>query len=124
MTPQDFNDWDSFVTAVLTIPVKAQQADGLAIYYPGFSSIGLTVVVVKHYTGPEPVGKGLFHASIQLIEWSSPPNMSIVQTVAAQKADVPDTTVPQPTDPRVAAAAQARDAAYQAAFPNGGGSTF
>jgi hypothetical protein len=86
-TPQDFTEWDAFVRAVLSIDSGAQQADGLSIQYPGFSSIGLTVVVVKHWTPIMHVGDGLYQVTVSLIEWSPPPAVSIVATVASTSED-------------------------------------
>lgn len=86
-TAADFTAWDAFVAAVLTIDEGAQQADGLAIYYPAFSSIGLTVVVVEDWTPPEHMGEGLYHVTVKLCEWSQPPAASIVSTVASTSPD-------------------------------------
>lgn len=101
-TDADFKAWDYFCTQVLAIPPKAQQEYGLAIYYPAFSSIGLTTVVVAHYLAPEHVGKGLYHTSIDLIEWQKPPPASVVASVASTKPDQ-NPPGPRPQDPRVAA---------------------
>jgi hypothetical protein len=104
LTAQDFTDWDNFVQAVLSIPEQNQQASGLAIYHPSFSSIGLTTVVVKHYTGPEEQKAGLYFATIAFIEWAQPPAQSIVATVATTAPDQDDNTaagVPPQTDPTV-----------------------
>ena len=80
-TDQDFINWDNFVERVLSITPAKQSVSGLTIYYPGFASIGLTAVVVKDYSPPEHQGKGLYHCTIQLIEWQPPPPVSIVSTV-------------------------------------------
>ena len=125
VTAQDFSDWDLFVSSVLSIDPESQAADGLSWFYPGHVSIGLTDVVVKHYTGVEYHGRGLYHATFELLEWSPPPDASIVRTVAAT---APDEAAPDavPTeDPRIVAleaqiAAQiaaASQAASQAAEP-------
>lgn len=87
---QDFANWDAFVVSVLSISADKQKAEGLAIYYPQFASIGLTTVVVAKYKGPEHVGKGLHIATIDLIEWSPPPKVSIVSQVQNVAPDVPD----------------------------------
>lgn len=81
ITDNDFANWDSFVINKLSISPAKQKAAGLSIYYPGFASIGLTAVVVKHYTGPVHQGKGLYIATVEYIEWSKPPATSIVSTV-------------------------------------------
>ena len=78
----DFEDWDTFVKGALAIAPSKQQVQGLTIFYPAFSSIGLTSVVVEDYSAPEHVGKGLYIATIKLIEWQKPPAVSIVSTVA------------------------------------------
>ena len=111
---RDFAAWDNFVVGVLSISTTQQQAEGLAIYYPQFASIDLTAIVVEDYTGPEYVGKGLYHAVIKLIEWSPPPPVSIVQTPSGTSPDnpAPDTVPVQ--DPRIAAL-QAQIAAAAAA---------
>jgi hypothetical protein len=83
----DFLNWDNFVANVLSIPADKQSAQGLNIFYPGFQSIGLTQVVVKSYSPLEYIGKGLYHAKIELIEWVQPPNASIVSTVQNAKPD-------------------------------------
>lgn len=125
-TATDFTDWDNFVKAVLNIPTAAQQADGLSWYWPGHASIGLTVVVVEEFSAPEPMGRGMYHAELQLIEWAPPPPVSIVKTVAATSPDTPESLAPvKPVDPRITAA-QAQLAAAQASKYDGGGggSTF
>jgi hypothetical protein len=122
VTPADFAAWDAFVSAVLSISVEDQKADGLAWYYPGHASIGLTVVVVENYTGPVPqkVG-GVFQVSIEVIEWSPPPATSIVSTVASTSPDADDSsTFANPTanqDPRITAL-QSQIAGYQAGGTN------
>jgi hypothetical protein len=112
ITPTDLSDWDDFVYAVLSISTKDQQADGLSVFYPGLSSIGLTAVVVKDYTPVIYMGGGKYHVSVTLIEWNPPPNISIVKTVAATAPDqdMPDT--PPTEDPRITAL-QAQIAAVQ-----------
>jgi hypothetical protein len=118
ITTQDFTDWDAFVTAVLSIPSSNQQADGLSIFYPQFSSIGLTTVVVKHYTGPEEVKPGLYNATMEFIEWSPPPSTSIVATVASTAPDQDNTpNAPPPEDPRITQLKTQISAASQAASP-------
>lgn len=117
----DFSDWDAFVFNVLSIATTTQQAQGLSFYYPGTASIGLTTVVVRHYTGPEHLGKGLYQATIDFIEWSPPPSVNNTSTVTSEKNDQsPGGGPPKPTDPRVAQA-QAANAAARAAAASGGG---
>lgn len=89
---QDFADWDTFVQKVLSIAPTKQQAQGLAFYYPGFSSLGLTAVVVEHYSSPEHQGRGMYIATIKLCEWQKPPPVSIVSTV---KKNAPDANTTQ-----------------------------
>lgn len=101
-TPQDFVDWDSFVSQVLSINPAQQKAEGLAIFYPAFSSVGLTTVVVEYYTPLEHVGKGMYHADIKLCEWQRPPATNITSTASSTAQDLPENTTPQ-QDPRVAA---------------------
>lgn len=103
ITPQDFANWDNFVEAVLSISAADQKSYGLAIYHPQFSSQGLTAVVVAHYTGPEHQGKGKYFATIEMIEWSPPPSVSIVSTPAAQAPDAPDDTQVTPPNPEIVA---------------------
>ena len=101
-TPIDFQNWDTFVTSVLSIAPAKQKASGLAIYHPQFASIGLVSVVIANYTGPEHQGKGLYTASIEMIEWQPPPPVSIVATVGQTFPDLPDTEV-SPPNPEIAA---------------------
>jgi hypothetical protein len=117
-TDQDFADWDQFVSDVLSIQPAKQSAKGLPIYYPGFSSIALTTVVIKDYTGPEHQGKGMYHVKIQLLEWQQPPPKSIVSTVKGAITLPAITIVGQ--DPEVAQLEQqvaAERALKQAAHP-------
>src|SRR5271165_7029104 len=110
----DFQNWDNFVASVLSIDPQKQSADGLAIYYPGFAAIGLTTVVVAKYKGPEHQGKGLYHCTIDLIEWTPPPAVSIVSTVSSTAPEQSDADAPPPVDPEEAALQQAIAAASQA----------
>lgn len=106
-TPKDFEDWDNFVAQVLSIAPEKQKAEGLTIWHPRFQSIGLTTVVVESYEPPDHMGKGLYHATISLIEWQQPPAQSVVSTVAATAADsTNDQTLAPPPDPRITALEQ------------------
>jgi hypothetical protein len=87
VTDADFARWDTFVAQVLSIDVKQQQAQGLLVYYPAFSSIGLTSVVVAHYEAPSHKGKGMYHTVIELLEWQKSPPASVVSTVAGNAPD-------------------------------------
>lgn len=93
-TTQDFTDWDVFVSSVLSTDTKSQQAAGLSIYHPAFSSIGLTQVVIESYTPPEHQGKGMYHVVIKLCEWQQPPATSVVSTVSTTVPDASNTTAP------------------------------
>ena len=101
ITTADFVAWDLFVANVLTTNVKLQQQQGLGIYHPSFVSIGLTQVVVSHYTAPEEVGgKRKYQVKIELLEWQPPPPASVVSTVANAKPDGSNKG-PAPQDPRI-----------------------
>jgi hypothetical protein len=103
LTAADLAAWDSFVAAVLSVPTADQQTDGLSIFYPAFSSIGLTAVVIEEYDPPEYV-QGKLLATITMIEWSPPPNTSIVVTPSAVGPDQDaGSNQPAPQDPRIAA---------------------
>lgn len=101
-TTQDFVDYDSFVQRAAGLDPTKQKAEGLPIYYPGFSGIGLTRVVVEYYTGPEHQGKGLYNVEFKLIEWNKPPPVSIVKPITTTAPDLPSAGVP--LDPRIQAA--------------------
>ena len=120
LTGQDLTDWDAFVAQVLSIPEENQQANGLAIFHPAFSSIGLTAVVVKNYTPLEEIKPGLYHVSIEFLEWSSPPATSIVATVASTAPDQEPQLaagVPPLKDPTVYAQQVTASLMRQAASP-------
>jgi len=128
-TDEDFAEWDAFCANVLYTPPGSTATDGLAIYYPQFAAIGLVAVVIEEYSGPEYVGKGMYHAMVELIEWSPPPAASIVATVATTGPDIPNANAPtKPQDPRITAAqsqlAAAEAAAAAANDAGGGGSEF
>jgi hypothetical protein len=99
LTDADFAQWDALVTGALSISPAKQKANGLTIYHPRFASIGLVAVVVKDYEPPDHVGKGLYLASVELIEWSKPPAVSIVSSVV--KTTLPTVTITG-EDPEVA----------------------
>jgi len=105
-TPTDFSDWDNFVTQVLSINPTQQQAQGLAIFYPAFASIGLTTVVIESYSAPEHQGKGMYHVEIHLIEWQNPPATNITSTASSTAPDDGGSGAPTPVDPRIAALQQ------------------
>lgn len=119
LTAQDFTDWDNFVAAVLATPEQNQQAAGLAIFHPQFASIGLTTVVVEHFTGPEEQKGGLYHATVKFIEWSAPPAQSIVATVSTTAPEQDDTAagVPPQRDPLIYALEFTAAILQQAANP-------
>ncbi len=103
ITGQDFTDWDNFVAQALAIPEQNQKASGLAIFHPSFASIGLTTVVVKHYSAPMEQRPGLYYCTIEFIEWSAPPAQSIVATVSTTAPEQDDTAagVPPQRDPLI-----------------------
>jgi hypothetical protein len=98
VTQQDFANWTDFVDNVLSTDPTKQQETGLSWYYPGHLSIGLTQVVVCYFTGPEYQGKGMYHASFEVIEWANPPAKSVVQTVSRVSADLPTKDQPSLVD--------------------------
>jgi hypothetical protein len=105
-TVQDFADWDNFVSQVLSIDPKQQQAAGLSIYHPSLSSIGVTTVVVAHYTAPSHKGKGLYEVEIDLIEWQQPPPVNVTSTPSTTAPDGGTGGPTPPPDPRIAALQQ------------------
>lgn len=119
---QDFANWDAFVQRVLSTSPKQQIAQGLSIGYPGLASIGLSLVVVESYSGPEHQGKNLYHCTIELVEWQQPPPKPIVKTVSQSAANLASLQFSPVEDPRVTAARQERDEAAakmnRAANPN------
>jgi hypothetical protein len=114
VTSQDFRDWDDFVENVLDLNPADQVANGLSWYYPGHTSIGLNAVVVKHYTGIEYQGRGMYHATFEVLEWFQPPPKSIVQTVASTEPDQDEDGQTTPEDPRITAMQAQIAAANQA----------
>jgi hypothetical protein len=104
-TDQDSNDYDNFCAFVLMTPRAVQKLQGLSLYYPTFSGIKLSRVVVGWHTPPEHQGKGLYHVTIQLIEWSPPPPLSVVKKVIGTKPDLPSGPVPDALDALFNAAA-------------------
>ena len=121
-TEQDLKDWDNFVENVLTVDVptndSGQALEGLPIYYPAFSSVGLNTVIVEDYSPPEHRGKGLYQVEIRLCEWQAPPPQNISAGVGSTAADKPDpdegdsgsvlgsNTKTPPPNPKAAAVAQ------------------
>lgn len=118
-TEQDFLDWNDFVENVLSTPADKQGAAGLSFFHPGQpTSGGITSVVIEDFTLiPEHQGRGLYHVSVDLIEWTAPPSTSIVSTVVTDLGDIdarqPTAFVRQP--PAVALAAQQLENAQAAA---------
>jgi hypothetical protein len=103
ITDDDFSGWDAFVSQVLSIQPAKQQATGLEIYHPALSSIGLTQVVVAHYTAPEEVGgKRKYQVHIDVIEWQPPPPASVVSTPSGTAPNKSSGGV-VPPDPRTVA---------------------
>lgn len=102
----DFADWDYFVANVLSISPAQQKAEGLALYYPGLASIGLTTVVVEDYSPIQHIGKNLYQVEVSLIEWQQPPKASIVSQPSQTAPDIPEKDAPAPVDPRIAALEQ------------------
>jgi len=114
----DVPDYEAFVSDILAPaqPAKAG-AEGLSIFHPSFVSIRLTDVVVAHYSAPEHMGKGLYRARIDVIEWTPPPAVSIVSTVSSTKPDAPAPDAVPQRDPRVTALQAQIAAASQANQP-------
>lgn len=91
-TSQDFSNWEAFVFNVLYVPDNIKDPpgpQGLKIQHPQLNFIGLNTVVVKHFTGPEHQGKGLYTATVEFIEWFPPPPKSITSTVVQAAPDAP-----------------------------------
>lgn len=101
ITDEDFADWDSFVSRVLSIDPIKQKATGIPIYYPGLASVGVNMVVVEEYEPPRLIKGGKYHALIHLIEWNKPPAASVVQQPNSAGTDAPSPDVP--LDPRIQA---------------------
>lgn len=100
----DFAQWDSFVTNALSISPAKQQSEGLTVWHPALAAVGITSVVVKGYSPLEHIGKGLYQATIELIEWQKPPPVSVVSTVSGTKTDSSGAdTQPPPLDPQTIA---------------------
>ena len=88
-TDQDFATWDFLVLNVLyDAPSPTNPADGINIYYPAFASVGFTKCVVKSYSPPDHMGRGLYHTIVELIEWQQPPPSSIVKAVQKAAGDL------------------------------------
>lgn len=85
----DFGNWDTFVEQVLSIGPKEQVAQGLKIYHPSLLSVGVVKVVVKDYSPPIYIGRGMYHVIINLIEWQAPPPVSVVKVVATTAPSLP-----------------------------------
>ena len=102
LTDEDFANYDIFVSKVLSISPTIQKAQGLTIFHPALASIGLTQVVVKHYTAPREAGKRKYQVEIELLEWQPPPPQSVVSTADKTKPDGGGKG-PAPQDPRIAA---------------------
>lgn len=104
ITDEDFANYDSFVSQVLSISPTQQQSQGLTIFYPGFGPIGLTQVVVESYSTPEEVGgKRKYQVVIELLEWQPPPAASVVSTPSQTAPDKSGGGGPAPVDPRITA---------------------
>lgn len=101
-TDDDFIDWFDFVSDVLFTDAALQKSEGLTIFHPAFGAIALTTVVVKSFSAPEHQGKGVYHVTIELLEWSSPPPTSVVSTPDSTAPDESDGDAPKPQDPRIA----------------------
>ena len=85
----DFQQWDYLVANVLyDAPSPTNPADGINIYYPAFASVGFTKCVVKSYSPPDHMGRGLYHTIVELIEWQQPPPTSIVKAVQKAAGDL------------------------------------
>ena len=86
----DFQQWDYLVANVLyDAPSPTNPADGINIYYPAFASVGFTKCVVKSYSPPDHMGRGLYRTIVELIEWQQPPPVSIVKSVQKSIGDLP-----------------------------------
>jgi hypothetical protein len=104
ITDADIVGYDNFVAQVLSISPTQQQAEGLTVYHPSFSPIGLTQVVVESYTAPEEVGnKRKYQVVIELIEWQPPPAASVVSTPSQTAPDKSAAGGSPPVDPRITA---------------------
>jgi hypothetical protein len=126
----DFGAWDSFVSNVLAVRIplnsSGQPLFGLPISHPSFAAIALTRIVVESYSALEYLGKGLYHATIELCEWQQPPATSVVKTVqkTAPSLAPPSAAQPRPAQARLAQV-QAENAqrAAQLALAQGGTNT-
>ena len=84
----DFQQWDYLVANVLyDAPSPTNPADGITIYYPAFTSVGFSKCVVKSYSPPDHMGRGMYHTIVELIEWQQPPPTSIVKAVQKSGPD-------------------------------------
>ena len=87
LTANDMADHDAFVSQVLSIDNATQQASGLSYSYPGHRGIGLNTIVIEGWK-LQPMKGGVHHLVIDVLEWSQPPDTSVVSTVTFSSDDI------------------------------------
>ena len=92
-----FAEWETFAK-LCTLPVKKGAEKALDIYHPQLAAIGVSSVVVKAWSAPEPDGKGGGVAFVDFLEYrpskpkdaSKPKGSEAAKKKAADGSDLPD----------------------------------
>jgi hypothetical protein len=85
----DFAAYDAFAASVLSTDDASQQATGLSYFYPGHAGIGLSTIVIEGWK-LQPQKGGIYHLVIDVLEWSPPPDTSVVSTVEGTAPNLAD----------------------------------
>ncbi len=78
-TQEHFEQWREFRDIWNYDPTK-KPVNAVDIYYPSLADVGIDRVVCKSVSAIEAKGKGLYEATVELIEYNPPPKKPAVAT--------------------------------------------
>lgn len=96
-TQAHFSAWVNFRTLFKYDPTK-QSVQPVDIYHPSLSDVDITSVVCEKLGNAVHDGNGLYSISVELIEYTAPPQTSAVSTAKGSKS-TPKTYEQTPGDP-------------------------
>ncbi len=98
ITKDELDAWPLFIAVLLTPPAKGA-AGAFAIYHPSFADIKLSSVVVAKIHPIVHLGRGMYHGTIEFIEWVQPVAKNIVTTPTKAAPNGANTLPGAPPDP-------------------------
>lgn len=95
-----FKEWDAFIP-LLKYQATKKAVQAVDIYHPSFEGLGIKAVVTESISNVSHKGGGMYHVTVEFLEYYPPPPVSAVSTptksdAAAKTATTPAGMAPDP----------------------------